>query len=502
MHLRRIALAALLLAPAAPPRAAPPAYGDQATFERIEALRPVAAAIAIDGSDADWAGIPALADPAGDAGSFADRDITSVSIAPLDDALLVRIATAAPPASDGVVFWLEIDYRGEKALDLQIGLYPGFPDILWTYPENAAAAFQYWSDSQLAIGNVVEARIPYAALAPALPTEMASALSGPSARGWVRVRVFSVGPDDPFPEVDEAFAASYRLVQTPFALDPPRPAPGGAAVPLAMPLDALWMIVQGPFTQGSHAGSWAWDLGQVDAALHESQPDPSTLNTDYYAFGQPVHAPLAGPVRFARGSEPDQPPRTDPPPGALANLVQIDAPGNRSVSLYHLQQGSVLVSAGANVSEGQLVGRVGNSVNAFSWPHLHLQAEAPAGGTDTQPIALREVEVQLNPGDADPWERRLASWEPREGMLVRPARALCGDLNVDRALDAADAALYRAVLVGGATLSPAGAARCSVIGSAHACSLVDSVVVRRSLAVPPAAPAIAQVCSAALGSTP
>jgi hypothetical protein len=331
---------------------------------------------------------------------------------------------------------------------------------------------------------------------------MASALSGPSARGWVRVWAYTEHPEPPYPFIDRAVIGSYRLVPTPYPLDPPRPAVAGPAVEMGMPLDELWMIGQGPFTLGSHKDVWAWDLNRVDAELHESSPDRGTANSDYYSFGALVRAPVPGSVRFARGTEPDQPPRTVPPPGALANLVQIDAPGDRSVSLYHLRQGSVLVSQGANAVEGQIVGQVGNSVNGYSWPHLHLQAEAPAGGTTTQPIALREVEVQLNTGTADVWERRLLSWEPREGMLVRPARALCGDLNVDRALDAADASLYRAVLVGAAALSSEGAARCSVIDSEHPCSLRDSVVVRRRLEVPAGAPAIAQVCAAAVGSPP
>ena len=421
----------------------------------------------------------------------------------------MRITTAADPVDDDLVYWIEIDYRGYLALDLQIGLYPGSDDILWTYPEDADPAFQYWSDSELAfgsdselaIGGVVEARIPYSALAPALPEAMASALSGAGARGWVRVWAFSSHPTT-FERLDQAIVASYRLVPTPFPLDPPRPDPAGPAVEMAMPLDGLWWIGQGPFTRGSHAGGWAWDLSRVDAELLESDPDPGTENTQYFAFGAPVRAPLAGPVRFARGTEPDQPPRQLPPPGSLSNLVQIDAPGNRSVSLFHLRQGSVPVNAGGNVVQGQIVGEVGNSVAGYSWPHLHLQAEAPAGGVDLQPIALREVEVQLNPGDADPWERRLVSWEPREGMLVRPARALCGDLSLDRALDAADAALYRTVLAGSALLSPTASARCSVIGSAGACALPDWVVVQRQLAAPPQAPAIGQACSAAVGTTP
>ncbi len=342
MHPWRLALVLLLLSLSPPLHAGPPAYGDQATFEHIEALRAVA--IAIDGDGSDWSGIPAIADPPGDAGSFEDRDITSVSIAPLEDALLVRIATAAPP-SDEAIYWIEIDYRGYQTLDLQIGLYPGFDDLLWTYPEDADPSFQYWADSELAIAGVVEARIPYSALAPALPAEMASALSGAGARGWLRVWAFSEHPTT-FARLDQAIVGSYRLVPTPYPLDPPRPAVAGPAVEIGMPLDGPWMIVQGPFTPGSHANAWAWDLSRIDAELHESDPDPGVANTDYYSFGAPVRAPLSGPVRFARGSQPDRPPRSVPPPGSQSNLVQIDAPGDRSVSLYHLRQASVLVNAG------------------------------------------------------------------------------------------------------------------------------------------------------------
>jgi hypothetical protein len=499
VHPLQIALTLLVLA--LPLRAAAQlgAYGDAPVFARIESLRPIAEALVIDGDDADWTGIPALSDPAGDAAGESARDITSVSIAPLASALLVRIATAAPPPADGLAFWLEIDYRGELALDLQIGLYAGFPDILWTYPEDAGPAFQSWDDSELATGSVVEARIPYAALAPALPAEMASALSGAAARGWLRVWVFSTHPTRS-ERLDQAVVASYRIGPTPFALDAPRPALAGSALGMAMPLDGAWLVAQGPFTRGSHAGSWAYDFAKVDAELLEDDPHPGTANADYFSFGATVRAPLAGQVRFARGSEPDQPPRQFPAPGALSNLVQIDAAsGDRSVSLYHLKQGSVPLDAGASVAAGQVVGEVGNSVVGWSWPHLHLQAELPAGGSELAPIALREVEVQLNPGDADPWERRLASWEIREGVLVRPARALCGDLDLDRALGPGDAALYRLALAGAIALPQAALERCSVRGAAGPCELADSVVLRRQLANPPLAPAISQGCAAAIG---
>src|SRR5207344_492003 len=102
---------------------------------KIEALRPVAAALAIDGNGADWGAIPSLPDPAGDAGGDGSRDITSLAIAPLADSLAVRITTAAPPSTYDLAFWLYVDYVGFERVDLEIGLYLGFDDIVWIYPE-------------------------------------------------------------------------------------------------------------------------------------------------------------------------------------------------------------------------------------------------------------------------------------------------------------------------------------------------------------------------------
>ena len=460
----------------------------------------IAGAIAIDGSDANWAGIPSIADPTGDAGGFADRDITSVSIAPLEDALLVRIATAAPPVSDDLAYWLEIDYRGAMQLDLQIGLYPGSDDILWTYPEDAEPAFQYWSDSQLAVGGVVEARIPYAALAAALPPAMASDLSGAGARGWVRVWAFSEHPTT-FARLDQVVMGSYRLAPTPFPLDPPRPAVAGPAVEMGMPLEGPWIIGQGPLTQGSHVDAWAWDLNRVDAELHESNPDPAWRTPSTTRSARPCTHRSPDPCA-SRGHRADQPPRTVPPPGALANLVQIDAPGNRSVSLYHLRQGSVPVSTAANALEGQLVGQVGNSVNSYSWPHLHLQAESPAGGTALQPIALREVEVQLNPATPMPGSAgsragslaRACSCSPRSRAVRRPRYGSRARRRRCRALPRVPRRRRVALARGQRALQ-----RDRQRAAVRAARLGRGPAPARG---PPRAPAIAQVCSAAVGSTP
>src|SRR5262249_32247494 len=159
-------------------------------FAKIEALRPVAAALTIDGDGADWGAIPSLPDPAGDAGGDGSRDITGLAIAPLADSLAVRITTAAPPSTYPPSFWLYVDDVAAERVDLEIGLYPGFDDIVWTYPEGGTPTFHNFHDSELAIGNVVEARIPYAALQAAFPAGM-PLLTDPNARSYLRVTAFT-----------------------------------------------------------------------------------------------------------------------------------------------------------------------------------------------------------------------------------------------------------------------------------------------------------------------
>jgi hypothetical protein len=115
-------LGRLLVAALAALPAVARAQGDAPVFARIEALRPVAAAIAIDGNCSDWGAIPEYADALGDAGGDASRDITSVAIAPLDDALLVKLETAGTPSTADLAYWLDIDFRAHERLDLQLGL--------------------------------------------------------------------------------------------------------------------------------------------------------------------------------------------------------------------------------------------------------------------------------------------------------------------------------------------------------------------------------------------
>jgi peptidyl-prolyl cis-trans isomerase A (cyclophilin A) len=90
---------------------------------------------------------------------------------------------------------------------------------------------------------------------------------------------------------------------------------------------------------------------------------------------------------------------------------------------------------------------------------------------------------------------------PNLVLLTHVARAttpLCGDLNADSHVSSLDAARIRSALANptGSALSAAEAARCSVIGTATDCNVLDSTVIRRRLAGRP--PLRAQICPAAM----
>jgi hypothetical protein len=489
--LTRLLLGAALGAALASAAQAGPPYGDAPIFARIDAARAIAEDVVIDGSGTDWAGIPAFADPAGDAGGDASRDITSVSVAPLDDALLVRIATAGAPSTFDLAFWLYVDYMAHERLDLEIGLYYGWPDILWRYPEGGSPSSVAVDVSELAIAGVVEARIPYTTLAANLPPEMAAALNGPSARSWLRVWAFTRNGG----VVDRASAVgSFRLLPTPYTLDPALPPGGSTPFALPLPLAAQQYVGQGAFGLTSHASTWAYDLNQVTATLDPDAPSPSANLDDYLSFGEPISAPLAGTVVSRESTQADQPPRTTnpfPPP----NFVFMDVGSSTALLFSHMRQGTVPVNPAQSVAAGASLGQVGHS-GSNSWPHLHIEARQWPADTPTLPLGLSEVEVGLNPGAGDPWQRRMLLWPIREGFLVERAGAFCGDLDLDETLAAADVALLRGHLAGG-VLGAEALARCTVIAPQRPCDIRDVAVLRRALA--PLEPGVAQVCPGVSG---
>lgn len=172
------------------------------------------------------------------------------------------------------------------------------------------------------------------------------------------------------------WAFGIALITFPTTLDSAAP-PATVRLPADVPLRVLW----GGDTveHNRHAATpdqrWAYDF-VVEPALVGS-----TELTDYGCWGAAVLAPTSGTVSVATDGLPDEVPsrpsnNTEHP---LGNSVAIEIDGGTYIVVAHLQQGSVLVSKGDRVDEGQPLGRCGNSGNT-SEPHIHVhhQRQNPA----------------------------------------------------------------------------------------------------------------------------
>jgi Peptidase family M23 len=113
---------------------------------------------------------------------------------------------------------------------------------------------------------------------------------------------------------------------------------------------------------------WAYDF------LIEPYLTGSSVLTDYGCYGVPVVAPASGLVSTAHDGEPDMAPgktsNNYKAPSGNHVVIRLDETGTY-LEIAHLQQGSVTVTTGQRVEEGQLIGQCGNSGNT-SEPHIHI----------------------------------------------------------------------------------------------------------------------------------
>lgn len=93
---------------------------------------------------------------------------------------------------------------------------------------------------------------------------------------------------------------------------------------------------------------------------------------NYSIFGKTIISPCTGKVKEAKNDAPDLTPPEKDKENPSGNEVVIECKGVL-IQLSHMAEGSVLVKAGDNVTEGQELGKIGNTGNT-SEPHLHIHA--------------------------------------------------------------------------------------------------------------------------------
>jgi hypothetical protein len=258
-----------------------------------------------------------------------------------------------------------------------------------------------------------EISIPISAFtAPAAP----AGAPAPAARRWVRIRTSLIDREGRTLERGPAIA-SFVLDQP--CLQVPVQVGGGDEAPcsIAPPVIGRWFVSQGPFSNFSHEGEWAYDLG-MDDATHETTRIPgSTRAEDAYCWGQPVVVRDLSRVLEAKDGAMDH--------ETFGKLEDRDGPANHLevrlasgwiLNFFHLRRESIIVAKGDSVRAFTKVGSVGNS-GMSTGPHLHLSANRKGSAGHGAPIRFEEVTVGLNAFDGDAWATFRESWAVEEGFF-------------------------------------------------------------------------------------
>lgn len=121
---------------------------------------------------------------------------------------------------------------------------------------------------------------------------------------------------------------------------------------------------------------------------HSYSGDP-LKNESYYAFGQPLYAPLDGKVVSVVSNIPDNTPVGKMNPEVPAgNEVIIEHTNGEYSIIGHMKKGSALVKVGDTVKTGDQLGLVGNSGNS-SEAHLHYQVSDGADLFTSKAIPIK-----------------------------------------------------------------------------------------------------------------
>lgn len=115
---------------------------------------------------------------------------------------------------------------------------------------------------------------------------------------------------------------------------------------------------------------YAYDLVKVqDGQSYQNSP---IRNEDFYAFDEDIIAPADGKVVNVVDGIKDNVPGEMDERNAAGNYVVIEHANNEFSMIAHFKKNSILVKSGDTVTEGQLIGKCGNSGNS-SEAHIHFQ---------------------------------------------------------------------------------------------------------------------------------
>lgn len=141
-------------------------------------------------------------------------------------------------------------------------------------------------------------------------------------------------------------------------------------------------IMTNPFHSMALNGKYAIDVVEINNLGNRAATFFPEELAQYHIFGQVVHSPCNGRVVTTVSGLPDNMPTSVDREHPAGNHIVIECDSIK-VMLAHLKQGSLRVSQGYNVKQGQPIGEAGNS-GYTDEPHLHIQANSHDGN----PVAI------------------------------------------------------------------------------------------------------------------
>ncbi len=178
---------------------------------------------------------------------------------------------------------------------------------------------------------------------------------------------------------------------------------------LVFPFNGPAIITQAGITNGGHtnrSGQFALDVVGLSKTYSIYLPDiPDSRSDSYAGWGRTLLAPAAGAIVRARNDRPDQPDpeKSDPKyyapeyPGGgdPGNHLVIDHGNGEFSMLAHFQAGSMLVTLGNHVEQGQPLGKLGSSGDTVT-PHVHYQLQSGPDHANSDGLPCRFTNVSAS----------------------------------------------------------------------------------------------------------
>lgn len=184
-----------------------------------------------------------------------------------------------------------------------------------------------------------------------------------------------------------------------------------------LPIGGTSVVTQSFGGHLTHRGSWMHALDFETSGFFGTWNPSSPLPGEYGIFGRPVHSPCSGVVVSMESQVEDNAIGGNNPEKNWGNHVILLSDAGNYVLLAHFKKGSLAVSEGQRVKEGEYLAQVGNSGRS-PLPHLHAHVQSgPLLGSPTVPFALKHY-VEIS-GDSRPSYRTAGV--PSKGCVVRPA---------------------------------------------------------------------------------